>query len=51
MQEKLMVEVIFLLGEGLFTPKMIYSWQLVAIKYSANTPRTEQQEHHSASHR
>ena len=35
MQERLMVEVIFLLGEGLFTPKMIYSWQLVAISRNA----------------
>ena len=35
MQERLMVEAIFLLGDGLFAPKMIYSWQLVAI--SRNT--------------
>ena len=30
-----MVEAIFLLGEGLFAPKMIYSWQLVAISRNA----------------
>ena len=35
MQERLMVEAIFLLGEGLFAPKMIYSWQLVAISRNA----------------
>lgn len=35
MQERLMVEAIFLLGEGLFTPKMIYSWQWVAISRNA----------------
>ena len=35
MQERLMVEAIFLLGDGLFAPKMIYSWQLVAISRNA----------------
>ena len=35
MQEKLMVEAIFLLGEGLFAPRMIDSWQLVAISRNA----------------
>ena len=35
MQERLMVEAIFLLWDGLFAPKMIYSWQLVAISRNA----------------